>query len=58
MLAYFSRGYDVITIPSDLILRKKVRLGFFGKSLPPLSEVSWLTDLICGSLLYPLEYDY
>ena len=58
MLAYFSRGYDVIIIQSDLIFRQKVRLGFFGNSLPPLLWVSWLTDLICGSLLYPLDYDY
>ena len=58
MLAYFSRGHDVIIIKSDLILRQKVRLGFFGNSLPPLLWVSWLTDLICGSLIYPLDYVY
>ena len=58
MLAHFSRGHDVIIVESDLILHQNVRLGFFGNSLPPLLWVSWLTDLICGSLLYPLDYDY
>ena len=44
MLAYFSRGYDVIIIQSDLILRQKVRLGFFG-NIPSFMTMKY--DILC-----------